>query len=349
MKQLFIKSVRDSDTNTMGKITLENVPIPEPEEDEIRIKVAYSSFCGSDVHTLTGDLGEFEEGTKSRLPMPFGHELSGVIDKVGRKALELGYKKGDKVVANYAKYCYSCDMCRSGKENFCSNLKFCMGGMAQYACYHVTQVHKLPADYDLLSACMIEPLTIALAVAEEAEFSFGKSVAIMGAGGIGLMLVQLARMSGASVVTVFDLIKEKQELALELGADYALDSRDEGVIEKAIEYASGKYDCVIEGTGSMSAAKMALDMLTRDGRGVYYAMYGSSPILGVNLHKDFYWDQKHLSGVIMGAGLFPKALKIARRMDLKSIVQSVHPLEEHEKAYADLLSKQFARVVIKMY
>lgn len=192
MKQLFITSVRDFEKNTMGTVEMREMPMPEPAEDEVRIKIIYSSICGSDAHTLTGHLGEFEEGTKAMLPMTFGHELSGVIDKVGPKAEALGYHVGDKVIANYAKYCYACDNCRSGHENLCSHVQFCMNGFAEYAVYHVTQVHKLPENYDLETAALIEPLTIALAAAEQAHISYGKSVAIMGAGGIGLMLVQLA-------------------------------------------------------------------------------------------------------------------------------------------------------------
>ena len=243
MKQLFITSVRDFETDTMGTVTAQEVPMPEPEADEIRIKVAYCSICGSDTHILTGSLGELTEMTRSMLPMPFGHELSGVIDKAGPKAEALGYYPGDKVVANYARYCYSCDMCRSGRPNLCPNVQFCMNGMGEYACYHVTQIHKLPQDYDLLTSALIEPLTIALGVAEQAKFSFGKSVAILGAGGIGLMLVQLARLSGASAVTVFDLVEEKRALALEMGADYAFDPREEGSVAKANACSGGPaYD-----------------------------------------------------------------------------------------------------------
>lgn len=117
---------------------------------------------------------------------------------MARRPEALGYHVGDKVIANYAKYCYACDNCRSGHENLCSHVQFCMNGFAEYAVYHVTQVHKLPENYDLETASLIEPLTIALAAAEQAHISYGKSVAIMGRGGIGLMLVQLARLAGAS-------------------------------------------------------------------------------------------------------------------------------------------------------
>lgn len=223
-----------------------------------------------------------------------------------------------------------------------------MNGFAEYACYHVTQVHKLPEGCDLKTSALIEPLTIALAAAEQANISYGKSVAIMGAGGLGLMLVQLARLAGASTVTVFDLVEEKCELAKKLGANYAFDPREEGAMDKAIAAAGGLYDCVLEGTGVVSSAETALKLLARNGDGVYFAMYGKDPILKVNLHNDFYWNQKNLHGVIMGAGLVPKAIKVARRLDLESIIQRVYPLSQYEKAFEDLYTKRFAKIVIKM-
>lgn len=348
MKQLFITSLRDFERQTMGTVEARDVPLPEPADDEVRVKVAYASICGSDAHTLTGDLGEFAEGARAMLPMPFGHELSGIIDKVGPRAEACGYRVGDRVIVNYARYCYACDQCRSGRENFCVNLQFCMNGFAEYACYHATQVFRLPEQQDLLSACLIEPLTVALGVAEQAKFSWGKSVAIMGAGGIGLMLVQLARLSGASNITVFDLVEEKRELALQLGADHAFDPREAGVLDKAFAAAGGKFNCAVEGTGAMSAAAMTLDLLARDGDCVYFAMYGKDPILPVNVHSQFYWDQKHLHGMLMGAGLFPKAIRLARRVDLRTLIQRVHPLSGYQRAIDDLYSKKYVKIVIKM-
>jgi (R,R)-butanediol dehydrogenase/meso-butanediol dehydrogenase/diacetyl reductase/L-iditol 2-dehydrogenase len=332
----------------MGTVESREVPFPEPGDDEVRVRSIYSSFCGSDAHTLTGHLGEFEQMTRSMLPMPFGHEMSGIIDKVGSRAASYGFRKGQNVITNYARYCYSCEQCRSGHENLCANLQFCMNSFAEYGCFHVTQVFQLPEEQDLQTACLIEPLTIALAVAEKAKLSWGKSVAIMGAGGIGLMLVQLARLSGASDITVFDLVEEKREHARRLGADHAFDPRDEGVIEQAIAAAGGKYNCVLEGTGDMSAAHMTLDLLARDGDCVYYAMYGKDPVLSVNLHSQLYWDQKHLHGMLMGAGMFPKAIRMARRMDLGSLIQRIYPLSNYGQAIDDLFTKKFVKIVIKM-
>lgn len=348
MKQLFITSLRDFERQTMGTVEAREVPLPEPADDEVRVKVAYASICGSDAHMLFGQLGDLDETIRGMLPMPFGHELSGTIDKVGPRAEAYGYHVGDRIIVNYARYCYSCDPCRSGHENLCLNTQVMMNGFAEYACYHVTQIFKLPEQQDLLSACLIEPLTIALGVAEQAKFSWGKSVAIMGAGGIGLMLVQLARLSGASNITVFDLVEDKRKLALQLGADQAFDPREAGVLEQAFAAADGKFNCVVEGTGAMSAAAMTLDLLARDGDCVYFAMYGKDPILPVNLHSQFYWDQKHLHGMLMGAGLFPKAIRLAQRIDLRALIQRVHPLNDYQQAIDDLYSKRFVKIVIKM-
>lgn len=346
MKQLFVASVRDWEKNIDGTVEAKEVEMPQAAADEIRIKVAYSSFCGSDLHTLAGHLGAFEEGTKAMLPMSFGHELSGVIDEVGERAAACGFKKGDRVVPNYAKYCYCCDNCRTGHENLCQNLQFVMNGFAEYAVYNMTQVYKIPDGLDLRTACLVEPLTIALAAVEQAKVGFGKRVAVMGAGGLGLMIVQLCKMAGAADISVFDIVEEKLEEALVLGADHAFNTKDPECFEKAA--AGGLYDCVIEGTGNTEAAKLALRLLNRDGDAVYFAMYGKDPILPVDLHMDMYWNQKHLHGLIMGAGLFPKAIKTIGRMNMDAIIQKEFPLSRYNEAVEALLEKKYAKVIIKM-
>ena len=138
-------------------------------------------------------------------------------------------------------------------------------------------------------------------------------------------------------------VKSKAEAAI-ADAKKALEGSD----VEAIKAAGGLYDCVLEGTGVVSSAENALKLLARNGDGVYFAMYGKDPYLQVNLHTDFYWDQKHLHGVIMGAGLFPKAIKLAPRVNLKALIQKEHPLSRYQDAFADLYTKKYAKIVIKM-
>lgn len=81
MQQLFITAVRDFVKGTMGTVEAREVPLPEPADEEVRIRIIHASICGSDAHTLSGQLGAFEETTRSMLPMAFGHEFSGIIDR----------------------------------------------------------------------------------------------------------------------------------------------------------------------------------------------------------------------------------------------------------------------------
>lgn len=348
MKQLFVTSVRDWKDNKMGTVDIKEVPVPNLGDEDVRVKIAYCAFCGSDAHTLGGDLGAFEEGTRAMLPMPFGHECSGVIDKVGERAKRYGYKEGDRVVINYARYCHACSMCRSGHENLCKNVEFCMNGFAEYAVYHVSQIHKITNAYGLREAALTEPLTIAMSAVEQAGVGFGKSVAIMGAGGLGLMMVQLCKMAGAAEISVFDIVDDKLKTALATGADHIFNTKDADVFEKAIQVSDGGFDCVLEGTGNNEAAKLALRLLARNGNAVYFAMYGKAPILPVDMHMDLYWNQKHIHGLIMGSSMFPKAIKTVKRMNFDPIIQKEYPLSRYKEAVEALLSNKYAKVIIKM-
>ena len=327
-----------------GVIEFRDVPIPEIRDDQVLVKMMRLGICGSDIHVYHG------KHPYTKYPVTQGHEVSGEIVQVGSAVK--GLEVGQKVVLEPQVTCGKCYPCTHGKYNLCTELKVMgfqtTGAASEYFAVDASKVDVIPDSMTYDEAALIEPLTIALAAAEQAHISYGKSVAIMGAGGIGLMLVQLARLAGASCVTVFDLVEEKCELAKQLGADYAFDPRKEGALEEAMKVAGGAYDCVLEGTGVVSSAENALKLLARNGDGVYFAMYGKDPYLQVNLHTDFYWDQKHLHGVIMGAGLFPKAIKLAPRVNLKALIQKEHPLSRYQDAFADLYTKKYAKIVIKM-
>ena len=98
MKALFITSIGDPEQRTVGTIAMKDVPIPEPKPEEVRIKIAYASICGSDPHILRGDLGPMRQHIMSCLPMRTGHEISGVIDAVGVAAAAHGFKVGEMCI-----------------------------------------------------------------------------------------------------------------------------------------------------------------------------------------------------------------------------------------------------------
>ncbi|WP_297284127.1 zinc-binding dehydrogenase [uncultured Agathobaculum sp.] len=349
MKALFITSIGDPEKKTLGTIEMKEVPIPEPGPEEVRIKIAYASICGSDPHTLRGELGPMRPRILSRLPIRTGHEISGVIDAVGEVAAANGFKVGDRVTANYSKPCGTCYWCHTGREGLCKQAKASADGMAEYVSWHMSQVYKIPENVTLRQACMTEPMTIALNAVQTAQVSFGKKVAIFGGGGIGLMALQLARHAGASKIVVFELAESRQKMALELGADAVLNPNDPDVSETIRQLTNGLgFDCIIDSSGASSAAQSTLDMLAPDGNVVFFAMYKPEFDLKVNLFSQMYLQQKHIHGMYTSSDCFPKTIEMLPLVNLDAIAEKEYPLDEYKAAFDDAVSGKYAKVIFRV-
>jgi len=351
MKSLFLETMGDPKEKTMGSLKLYELPIPEPGPEDVLIKVAYASICGSDIHFLKGEIGDLYEKIKSELPRQIGHEISGTIEKVGPKAAAYGFKPGDKITAFYNEFCHSCYHCREttiDKKIFCPNRIAHHDAMSQYVCWHMSQVYKLSDDADLLKACMTEPMSVAVEAVEKANIHMGAKVAIFGGGGIGLMMAQLVKMAGASSVTVIEPIEAKRKIALENGADYALDPMKEDVYAHAMKVTDNLgFDTVLESSGASAAAKAAIDITVNGGNVVYFSMYNPEFEMPINIFKTFYKKGLTLNGVLFSDRCVEKTIRMLPRMDMSNIIQRVHPLENFEEAFDDMRSGQYIKVVLK--
>lgn len=349
MKSILVTTLGDPELKTVGTLELADIPKPEPGPEDVRIKVVYSSICGSDPHIIKGNLGPMREMALKMLPMPIGHEISGIIDAVGPVAEAYGFHVGDRVTGNYSKPCGTCVYCRSGRPGLCRQAIPMAAGMGEYLCWPMTQVFKIPDDVSLRKACMTEPLTIALNAVQTAQVSLGKKVAIFGAGGIGLMALQVAKYAGASKVVVFEISERKRELALQLGADEALDSRDPELMNRVMSLTEGLgFDSIIESSGAGSAAQTALNVLGPDGHIVYFAMYQPQFDLPVNLFSQMYAQQKHIHGMYTSSNCFPKAIEMLRRLNLDAVAEREYSLEDYQQAFADAMSGEYAKILVKI-
>lgn len=351
MKSLVMTKIGDPKEKTIGELALHEFPVPEPGPEEVQIKVAYASICGSDIHFLKGEIGNLYDRIKSELPRQIGHEISGTIEKVGEKAKAYGFKPGDKVTAFYNEFCHSCYYCREVKEDkkiFCANRKSHHDAMSQYVSWHMTQIYKLPEDADLQAACLTEPLSVAVEAIEKADIHQGARVAIFGGGGIGLMLVQLAKMAGAASITLIEPVAAKREIARMSGADYAIDPINEDVKARALAITSNMgFDRVLESSGASSAAKAALDIVVNGGHVLYFAMYNPSFEMPINLFTTYYQKGITTTGVLFSDRCFEKAVRLLPRIDFSNIIQRVHPLDDYDKAFSDMASGQYIKVVLK--
>ena len=187
-------------------------PQPELEPDEVLIRVGYCGICGSDLEAF--QTGMYEPG------LIIGHEFSGTITALGPKVA--GWQIGDRVVVSDALPCGECVPCRQGRLDACTSLTMIGvthdGGMAGYTKIAAWALHRLPAHVTLRQGALVEPLSVALHGVRRSRLKAGDDVLIMGAGPIGLLTLQCARLGGARRVMVSEVDPTRAALASRLGA-----------------------------------------------------------------------------------------------------------------------------------
>ena len=340
MKAIVLTEKGDWASKKWGKLDCVDIPMPQiVHDDDVLIKVAYASICGSDPNMLNGIMDV-------PVGIGFGHEMSGTVVALGPGCTHRGLKVGDKVTGCFVHFCGICDPCRRGMEQFCTsreqNIVPCQ---AEYVVWSEDQVYKLPDDADLKCAALIEPMTIALHSVEKAHIRMGDHVAVSGGGGIGLMVVELCKMAGAGKVTLLEPVEAKRELSLTLGADYALDSTKPDFQEKRMEIAPDGFDEVIECSGNRFAAQTALEITKKGGTMVYMAQYPTDFRLPLDLSTYLYHHELTLTGLFLSTYSFGPAIRMLSRMNLEPIIQREYKLEECQQAYADQISGKFAKIV----
>lgn len=252
------------------QLEMREVPIPEPGEGEVVVKVEAATTDGTDLK------GYLRGHRLFKPPMPFGHEYSGVIAAVGKGAGR--WKEGDAVVAANSYPCNFCYFCRRGKPQLCEHLDehWNFGAYAEYirvpAGLAAQNMHIKPDNLSFQEAAVCEPLACAILCIEYAEIQLGDTVAIIGAGSQALMQVQLANALGAGRVVVFGRSKGRLETALAVGADAVYSTLDVDPVQ-TIKELTGGYgaDVVIEAAGNPDTWQIAPLMARKGGTVVQFS------------------------------------------------------------------------------
>lgn len=322
--------------------------VPEPQiknPDDVKIRVAYASICGSDIHTLHGDLDEyfkFEAGTL----IPLGHEASGVVAELGKEAHVKGLKVGDKVAYYYNHYCGKCYFCRNGQEHFCLNSKPNGSAMSEYMVLGEQQIFKLPEDADLAKATLIEPITVTLHGIDMCRIRPGSKVAISGGGAIGLLMLQLASLSGAVKLTLIEPVPEKRHLAMKMGVDFTIDPSKQDVVSEGKRITDNLgYDVVIETSGVPAACPPAYQILSRGGILEFFAIYANYKF---PLDLMDFWDREAtICGVFQSPYMFPRAIGLIDRLKLDEFVKHIFKPEECKQAFEFQMTGKPVKVMFK--
>ncbi|MGD0346400.1 MAG: alcohol dehydrogenase catalytic domain-containing protein [Terracidiphilus sp.] len=244
---------------------LADMPIDDPGPGEVQCRVESVGVCGSDLHAYSeGQVG----GMPNAYPMVLGHEPSGVIVKTG--AGVTGLAAGDRGALEPALYCYHCEFCLSGHHNVCANIRFLSnpsypGFFREFVNLPVTNFLPIPAEVSFDVAALVEPLAIAVHSLRLASIGVGETVAVIGAGPIGLLTIAALRSVKAGRIWAIEPLAHRRELARTMGADVVLEP-EEAVAEILRATAQRGVDCAIDCAAGAETTPQAIRLTRNAGR-----------------------------------------------------------------------------------
>ncbi len=330
-------------------LRMEDRPVPEPGEGMVRLKMGGVGICGSDLHYY--HLGRVGNAVV-REPMVLGHEISGVIDKVG--AGVSGLEPGQKVIINPSDECGHCEFCRQGRQNLCSSLRYygsaarsphVQGVMMEYPLVQARQCVPVSDSMPLDLAACIEPLAIALHALSRAGNVLGENVFISGAGPVGCLIAACASLNGAASVTISDMEEFPLGIARKLGATHTLLAND----EKSMKAISGSCGVCFEASGSYGGLRACLENVKPGGRVVHVGFQLKEeveyPINTMVIRKEV-----TVCGSLRAYQEFPLAARLVDtgRLDISPLVTARYPLARAEEAILVASDKTRSMKVVLM-
>ncbi|WP_059172314.1 NAD(P)-dependent alcohol dehydrogenase [Bacillus sp. FJAT-27445] len=264
------KAIFMSGTNHM---VWKEVPMPTVKDNDVLIKVEVVGICGSDVHYYQhGRIGDFIVNGDFIL----GHECAGEVIEVGSDVKNL--KVGDRVALEPGKTCGKCEFCKTGRYNLCPSVEFFAtppfhGVLTNYVAHPEDMCFKLPENVSSTEGALVEPLAVGLHATSIGDVKLGDTVVIYGSGCIGLVSLLASKARGASKIIVIDVLDNRLETALKLGATHVVNPKQSDVVQTIMEITDGKgAEVVIETAGAVVTVKQTVDLLKIGGTIVLVGM-----------------------------------------------------------------------------
>ncbi len=325
-------------------LRLENRPIPQPGYGEVLVKVAAATTCGTDVKSfLRGHPLLFQHR-----PASFGHEVSGIVAAVGKSVSQ--FSEGDDVVVANSAPCQHCFYCRRGRYSLCENLLFLNGAYAEYLLVPEPiarqNLYKLMPGISYIAAALTEPLACALHGIEASDIMLGDTVAILGAGPLGLLLAAVAKQRGARVVITGRGI-QRLAVAHHFGADAVIDVSEQSS-EEQVENVRNETDnrrgadVVIEAVGTPETWKLAVAMARPGGLVNFFGGCPSGTQVSLET-RSLHYGELTMKGVFHHTPLFfQQALELinGRHIDVEALITARVPLESILDVFDLLLHNQ---------
>ena len=322
-------------------LRIQESPTPDLAADEALIRVKACGICGSDVHGYDGSSG------RRIPPLIMGHEAAGVIKGMGAKVE--GFSLGDRVTFDSTVYCGECEYCLEGKVNLCDRRMVLgvscgeyrrHGAFAEYVAVPSRILYKLPPSLPFEHAAMIEAVSVAVHAVGRVKFQPGDASVVVGAGMIGLLLVQAARAAGCDRVIAVDLDKDRLKLAKELGATQSINPLESDTIETILGATAGQGARVsFEVVGSTPTVETAIQA-TRKG-GAVVLVGNLAPQVEFPL-QSVVTREITLFGSCASAGEYPKCIELMDKGAIKvsPLISAQATLEEGAEWFDRLYAKE---------
>jgi L-iditol 2-dehydrogenase len=251
--------------------------LDDPGPGEVQVKVGAIGVCGSDLHSYTeGAVGD----TPCQFPMVLGHEPAGTVIRTGPGVT--GWSAGDRAALEPAVYCYHCEFCRAGRHNVCSNIRFLStpgipGFFRELVNLPSSNLVPIPPTLSLEIATLVEPLAIALHSLKFVECQPGDTMAVFGAGPIGLLTIAALKVAGAGRIFAIEPVAHRREFAMQMGADAALDPAAIDAARQIQGDTGGRgVDCAIDCAAKAHTTNQAIRAVRNGGRVVLTGIHSES-------------------------------------------------------------------------
>jgi L-iditol 2-dehydrogenase len=324
-----------------SKLEVTDLPAPVVAPGEVLVQVAACGICGSDVHGYDGSSG------RRIPPLVMGHEAAGVIAEVGDGVSRVAV--GDRVTFDSTVYCGACEYCRSGAINLCDNRQVVgvstpdfrrAGAFAEFVTVPERIVYALPDGLSFSEAAMLEAVAVALHAVAVSDLKGGETVLVIGAGMIGLLILQAARAAGCSRILVADVDASRLKLAEDVGADATILASGEAMVREVMQETNRRgVDLVLEAVGRDETVSASVDAVRKGGT---ITLVGNiTPQVTLPLQK-VVSRQIRLQGSCASAGEYPQAIALVSsgKIRVTPLITAIAPLSDGAQWFQRLYSRE---------
>jgi len=338
--------MRAAALTSVGELEVQDRTRPTPESDEVLIQVGACGVCMTDYHMYHGSFAV-------ETPVVLGHESAGTVVETGDEAE--GFEPGDRVAMNPIVPCNECSACKRGATNLCENNTtiggagetVVNGAFAEYVAVPTGNVERI-GDLPFRTAALAEPLGCCVHGVRRSGVGHGDSVALIGAGPIGLLLLQTLHNRGASPIVVSELDPDRRRLAAELGADAVIDPAETDPVAAILD-AAGSVDAGIEVVGKVPTIEQAYEVTARGGNTLIFGVPDQEATLEVTPF-DIYFDEVDLRGTFaLSRESFERAVTLLRtgRIDTEGLVTDEIGLDDIPTAFEGMENAEGLKKIVR--